>query len=170
MTTHAELRKEMLDAAEKATPKKWKFDGDDCDPDQDDPYIYRDIPDVDRGISVLFNADWGTTEDAAYIVAAQPANIKALIEGYDQQLKTVLDREAESQRRHDAIASIERAEVETRRWLIQYKVCQNPDVWKDWSPYSDSLDVIQAQWDNLFPGEKKWYRIVQVTTIRSVVE
>ena len=36
-----------------------------------------------------------------YITLASPANIRSLIEGYEAQLKTVLDREAATQKRHD---------------------------------------------------------------------
>jgi hypothetical protein len=84
--TQEQFEQQLLDAAEKATPGQWRSDGDDCDTEQDDPYIYVDIPKLDRGISVLFNADWGTTEDARYIELAQPTNIKSLILEHRKQL------------------------------------------------------------------------------------
>jgi hypothetical protein len=105
---HVKLRKKILQGLAGTTSGEWQCDGDDCDPEQNDPCIFVDIPKTDRGISVLFTADWGRTEDAKHIVACQPANIKALIEGYEQQLANarreawmeaaeIADREADSE-------------------------------------------------------------------------
>lgn len=56
---------------QKATPGEWEFAGDCCDDEQEDPFIYVQHPEVRNAVSVLFEADWGTTEDADFIAHAR---------------------------------------------------------------------------------------------------
>jgi hypothetical protein len=70
MSDHTE---EIRARVEKATPGPWLWDGDDCDETQDEPYIYIPCKDakVKGAITVLFQADWATKEDAEFCAHAR---------------------------------------------------------------------------------------------------
>jgi len=71
-------------AAESANQDKWFSEGSDTDDDECDPYIFTKIDPGKVGgrtnaVHVLFESDWGTTQDAAFIALANPATIMALL-------------------------------------------------------------------------------------------
>jgi len=69
----------LKELALKANQDEW-FSG--YDEEKDDAFVYTKLPLEKAGpnaIHVLFNSDWGTEEDAAYIAAANPAAVLNLI-------------------------------------------------------------------------------------------
>lgn len=57
-----------------ATPGPWFSDGDDVDENADSPYLFTKIDPallggMDDAVHVLFEADWGTKEDAEFIAS-----------------------------------------------------------------------------------------------------
>jgi len=65
-------------AAGRGKNKPWKYDMQVADGQPDYPYIFVEIDEIPDGISTLFEADWGTEEDAALVVALRN-HAKALL-------------------------------------------------------------------------------------------
>lgn len=63
--------------------------------EDDNPVIYTEIKDAEKGANVLFEADWGTEHDAALIVELRN-QIETIMQAYEE-----LERENEMIRQHN---------------------------------------------------------------------
>ena len=86
MSDYSELKR----LADAATPGPWFSNsvapGDDQD---EDPMVYRSLPNAgEKAVSVLFNADWATDEDAAFVAACREAvpNLISKVERITERL------------------------------------------------------------------------------------
>lgn len=124
-------REKLKALAEAATKGEWRYgpgDGED-----ENPIVFVDLPNASGvAISILFEADWATDADAAFVAKASPQVVLALLEEIEHLTES--RREAREARnrigdRHDAIETERdqlKAENEQLRGVMAAVVSEIP--------------------------------------------